>query len=426
MLEKKKALEIYKEGIYDNSLQKEQLYLEEKDEETKKEFLKEIKNKLDNNRFKSAEINFNRNLETQYDDKIDELNEKIAKDNEEKTEVHEKMSLKKYYGLLLMCIFVAIIAFVFYPESILKYEALVPILISIGLIIYKENRYKNNIKKQEENSHLEKEKIINEIEILKQNRETQRNEVNIKQEKLKADTEKENKELIEKYISYLDIGFMEESLEKNYDEILREIENKENRINTIKFKIHTMENESQNISNKLDDLANIEEELENAENEKEELKSLNNSYNIAKECLEKAYEQVRANISPRFTENLCDITSNISKGRYQKVIFNDVDGLKVENENGKYIPASRLSVGTIDQMYISLRLSALNEIADETLPIILDEAFAYFDNERLISMLKYLKINFPSHQIIIFTCSNREIDAFDYLNIEYNLINLEK
>ena len=77
-------------------------------------------------------------------------------------------------------------------------------------------------------------------------------------------------------------------------------------------------------------------------------------------------------------------------------------------------------------MYISLRLSALNEIADESLPIILDEAFAYFDNDRLMSMLKYLKINFPSHQIIIFTCSNREIDALNNLKIEYNLINLEK
>ena len=187
-----------------------------------------------------------------------------------------------------------------------------------------------------------------------------------------------------------------------------------------------MENDSQNISSKLDNLAQIEEELENAENEKEELKSLNNSYNIAKECLEKAYEQVRSNISPRFTENLSDIIFNISNGRYKNVIFNDNDGLKVEIENGNYIQATRLSIGTIDQMYISLRLSALNEIAEETLPIILDEAFAYFDNDRLINILKYLKVNFPEHQIIIFTCSNREKEVFDSLNIEYNLINLEK
>ena len=424
LLEQKKSLEIYKESIYDNSLQKEQLYIEEKDEEIKKEFLKEVKNKLDNNRIKNAEINFNRNLETQYDDKIDELNEKISK--EESPEVYKRISLKKYYVLLLICIFVAIIAFSFYPEGIFKYICLIPIVLSVGFIIYKKQRLKKSMITKEKNAFLEKEKIMNEIEVLRKNRETQRNEANIKQEKLKADIEKENNDLIEKYISRLDIGFMQENIQKNYDEILKEIDKKENRLNTIRFKIHTMENESENISSKLDDLANIEEALENAENEKEELISLNNSYNIAKECLEKAYEQVRANISPRFTENLCNIVSNISKGRYQNVIFNDSDGLKIEIENGKYIPASRLSVGTIDQMYISLRLSALNEIAEETLPIILDEAFAYFDNERLMSMLKYLKVNFPDYQIIIFTCSNREMDAFKKLNIEYNLINLEK
>ena len=424
LLEKKKSLEIYKESIYDNSLQKEQLYMEEKDEEIKKDFLKEVKNKLDNNRLKSAEINFNRNLETQYDDKIDELNEKIVRG--EKLEPYESFSLKRYYGLLLLCIFVAIIAFIFFPEGILKYLCLIPVALSAVFVLYKKNYLKTSIKKREKSASIEKEKIINEIEILRQNRENQRNEANVKQEKLKADIERENKDLMEKYISYLDVGFMEENINKTYDEILREIEKKENRLNTIKFKLHTMEKESQNISDKLDDLANIEEELENAENEKDELKSLNNSYNIAKECLEKAYEQVRANISPRFTENLCDIISNISKGRYKNVIFNDTDGLKVEVENGNYIPASRLSVGTIDQMYISLRLSALNEIAEETLPIILDEAFAYFDNNRLMNILKYLKVNFPGHQIIIFTCSNREIEALKNLNIEYNLINLEK
>ena len=424
LLEKKKSLEIYKESIYDNSLQKEQLYMEEKDEQIKKEFLKEIKNKLENNRLKNAEINFNRNLEIKYDDKIDELNQKISK--EEILEPYEKFSLKRYYGLMLLCIFVEIIAFVFFPEGILKYLCLIPILLSIIFVLHKRNSIRASVHKREKNAYIEKEKIINEIEVLKQNRETQRNEANIKQEKLKADIERENKELIEKYISHLDIGFMEENIEKDYDEILKEIDKKENRLNTIKFKIHTMESESQNISSKLDNLAQIEEELENAENEKEELKSLNNSYNIAKECLEKAYEQVRTNISPRFTENLSDIIFNISNGRYKNVIFNDTEGLKVEIENGNYIQASRLSVGTIDQMYISLRLSALNEIAEETLPIILDEAFAYFDNDRLINILKYLKVNFPEHQIIIFTCSNREKEVFDKLNIEYNLINLEK
>ena len=135
--------------------------------------------------------------------------------------------------------------------------------------------------------------------------------------------EKDNNELIEKYTKFLDLGFMQENLNKNYDEILREIERKENRLNTIKFRLHTMEANEEEINKKLENLAQIEEELQDAEIEKDELLSLNKSYNIAKDCLERAYEQVKESISPRFTENLCDIISKISDDRYKNVVFND-------------------------------------------------------------------------------------------------------
>ena len=166
--------------------------------------------------------------------------------------------------------------------------------------------------------------------------------------------------------------------------------------------------------------------MQNAEEEKEELISLNNSYNIAKECLERAYSQVKENISPKFTENLCTIISEISNNRYRNIVVTDSEGLNVEIDDGRYIPASRLSVGTVDQMYLSLRLSALDEISDETMPIILDEAFAYFDNDRLTNILRYIDKNFKNNQIIIFTCSDREQSVLDNLKIDYNLINLEK
>ena len=71
-------------------------------------------------------------------------------------------------------------------------------------------------------------------------------------------------------------------------------------------------------------------------------------------------------------------------------------------------------------MYLSLRLSALKEISEEKMPIILDEAFAYFDNERLRNILKYISQEYSDYQILIFTCSNREKENLDSLNIPYN------
>ena len=268
--------------------------------------------------------------------------------------------------------------------------------------------------------------IENEIEVLKENREKQKREADEKEALLDQSIDKANREIIEKYSEYLSMDFMEDALSINFENLDREIDRKENRINTIKFKIQSLENDSKLVNQKLENLAKIEEELIAAEEEKEELLSLNKSYNIAKECMEKAYEMMKQNISPRFTQNLVDIISKISEGRYKNIVLNDEEGLSVEVQNGSYMPAYRLSTGTIDQMYLSLRLSALNEISDESLPIVLDEALAYFDDDRIANILKYLKTNFENNQIILFTCSNREIEILDKLNIEYNLINLEK
>ena len=414
LLDQKRNLELYRENIYDNSIEKEQLKLEEKDEETKKEFLKEIKNKLDNNRVKSAEINFNRNLESDYSEKINELNKKI--EGAQINDSIERLDNKGYYIIAAIFIITFIVLMFINGAKLINLVALLPLI----FVFYKKKLDADKIKEKESNRELNKEKIIHEIEVLKQNQEIQRKEAEEKQERLSNDIEKEKNELIEKYTKFLDLGFMEENLDKNYDEILREIERKDNRLNTIKFRLHTMETTENDISKKLEDLAIIEEELQDAEDEKTELMSLNNSYNIAKECLERAYEQVKESISPRFTENLCDIISKISNGRYQNIVFSDSEGLRVELDNGNYVPVSRLSVGTIDQMYISLRLSALNEITEETMPIILDEAFAYFDDDRLENIFQYLNTNFKDNQIIIFTCSNREKEILEKMNIDFN------
>ena len=58
------------------------------------------------------------------------------------------------------------------------------------------------------------------------------------------------------------------------------------------------------------------------------------------------------------------------------------------------------------------------------MPIILDEVFAYYDEERLKNILKYINDNYSDKQIIILTCTNREKNILDNLKIEYNMVNI--
>ncbi len=421
LLQEKLGLESYKERAQDSLPERDRLYEEIQEDENKKEFLKEIKSKKDNNRLKSAEINFNKNLEKEYNEKIRELNKKISTHTESDIR-NKKINFKNYYITLALLIILFLVLLIFLPKKELSALILIPILVTIYKMYESKKKIENiDLEKRDSTS-----KIASEIDILKQNQEIQRKEAEEKEYKLNKEIERDREDIISKYQNKVGIGYIEEYLDKTYEELVRKIELKENKINSSKFRLQTIENNIREINSKLENLSSIEEELQNAEEEKEELISLNNSYNIAKECLERAYSQVKENISPKFTENLCTIISEISNNRYKNIIVTDSEGLNVEIDDGRYIPASRLSVGTVDQMYLSLRLSALAEISNETMPIILDEAFAYFDNDRLTNILKYINKNFKNNQIIIFTCSEREQNVLDNLKIDYNLINLEK
>ena len=145
---------------------------------------------------------------------------------------------------------------------------------------------------------------------------------------------------------------------------------------------------------------------------------------IAKEVMQEAYEEMKENITPKFTNNLSKIISVITSNKYNKVKFNDENGIMVELKNGDYMQIDNLSIGTIEQLYLSLRVSMIDELSEEKLPLFLDETFAYYDEERLQNVLIFLVKEAAKRQIFIFTCSKREIDLLNSLNIKYNLIEL--
>ncbi len=192
-------------------------------------------------------------------------------------------------------------------------------------------------------------------------------------------------------------------------------------INDKKLRLHSLNLDKKNIEPQLDNLAKIEEELVNNNERMLTLKKLDLSMNLAKDVLNSAYENMKNLVAPKFTENLSNNISEITDKKYTKVMFNEAEGLIVELESGDYVSANRLSIGTIDQLYLSLRLSMIDEMSDEKVPILLDEAFAFYDDERLRNILMYLSSEFKNRQIIIFTCTNREKDILDEAKINYNL-----
>ena len=243
--------------------------------------------------------------------------------------------------------------------------------------------------------------------------------------KIKLKKIEENKYLLEIETAENNIKIIEEKINKINSEKIQKNELEKNQIkNEFKNKVDENEIDYNNILKKLEEKAKIEENLQGALYNKKEILKLEKEINIAKTALERAYDKMRKEITPKFTKNLSSIVDKLSDGKYNKINFIDGEGLIVELENGEYINANRLSVGTIDQLYLSLRLSAMQEITKEKMPIILDETFAYYDNSRLENILKYIDKEFKENQIIIFSCSNREKEIFEKNGIKYNSITL--
>ena len=420
MEERKRVIESSKTSISEQ-FNKEERLIEELDQlENERRMLREVQNKVNNKSIKNAEINFNRNLEEEYSAKIKELNEKIVNSDIENKKTR---GLIKYLVIFGVMAFIWIIVALLKVSNIIKYLFAIPTLISLLMASVKIREVRSINSKAVQ---ADRDKILNEINILSKEMEEKKSEAEKKEHEYNETFEKEKLDIIEKYNTLIDEDYIISIFNMTYDELLKEIDKKETRIQTINFNLHAIRLEIKMLQEKEENLSSIQEEIDDLNAEKEELHELNNAYNLAKECLDEAYKEVKSNISPKFIESLSSIIKKISNDRYNNVQFNDETGLKVEIENGKYIPASRLSVGTVDQMYLSLRLSALDEISKENLPIILDEAFAYFDNERLRSMLRYLDMNYGNTQVIIFTCSDREREILDELKLGYNYIKLEK
>ena len=65
------------------------------------------------------------------------------------------------------------------------------------------------------------------------------------------------------------------------------------------------------------------------------------------------------------------------------------------------------SEGTIDQLYLALRLAVARELTP-TAPLVLDDALVRFDDARHAAAMDILRQESQDKQVILFTCQSRE------------------
>lgn len=150
-------------------------------------------------------------------------------------------------------------------------------------------------------------------------------------------------------------------------------------------------------------------ELDAASMAKEEIKAL------AQEFGEEQKDALNSEVS-RYV-------SAVTGGRYDSVRIDENGGLRVLTE-GKEVPPEALSRGTLEQFYLAFRIAVGNIVMkEETMPLLLDETFSMYDDERLAQTLRM--ISGLGNQVILFTCQRREMDLLEEAGIPYHRIEME-
>lgn len=141
-----------------------------------------------------------------------------------------------------------------------------------------------------------------------------------------------------------------------------------------------------------------------------ELETYYKALETAMDFLEKARAELQKRFAPRISQKAQEYMSRLTGGRYNRLFL---DGEFVLNagttEEINPRPSRWRSDGTIDQLYLALRLAVSQELLPDA-PMVLDDALVRFDDDRLKAAMDLLKEESTRRQIILFSCQKREVE----------------
>ena len=139
-----------------------------------------------------------------------------------------------------------------------------------------------------------------------------------------------------------------------------------------------------------------------------ELEKTSQAIGYAQNALEEAMQELQRRFAPRITRRAGDLLGRLTGGAYDRIsIGEDLSILAARRSEGGLRAVQWRSEGTMDQMYLALRLAVWEELSPNS-PLVLDDALIRFDQSRMEQALDVLSALGKTQQIILFTCQNRE------------------
>lgn len=215
--------------------------------------------------------------------------------------------------------------------------------------------------------------------------------------------------------------------ESAINRLAEEISSLQEKQNTCSEVIEKQQKTQWELEKKLELLANYKTQAEAlrhtlAENERVSLELA--AIDLAQDTMTELSTSIRDSFGLYLNKTASDLISGITGGIYNSMSVDENLNIYM-NTRTKLVPIEQVSSGTMDQVYLALRLAAAKLIQNGTdqMPLIFDDSFVLYDDERLRSALKWLAKAYNG-QIIIFTCHQREAQMLSANLLSYNLITI--
>ncbi len=148
---------------------------------------------------------------------------------------------------------------------------------------------------------------------------------------------------------------------------------------------------------------------------------------LAKEKLAQASASIQKDLSPALARRMSEIISWLTSGRYSKVLLSRDLHIRLEDpQTGRLICVESLSRGTMDLIYLAMRMELVTVLCEKTnLPLLMDDSFNHLDDQRASGLLLYLSQHLPG-QALIFTCQHREEQILRQNELAAHIITLSR
>lgn len=195
----------------------------------------------------------------------------------------------------------------------------------------------------------------------------------------------------------------------------------EQKINRLRGKEETLCQQAEEKKVEIENLRENLEEFCGDTKEMQDCKTEIESLNLAMRTLCRLSEKMQRKIGTRLEYRMGEILQEITDDRYEQLRVDE--NINVELfEGGRWVSLQQLSRGTVEQVYFALRMAVSEILCEEKLPVLLDDVFGMYDEQRLVQTLRWLSVR--DGQVLIFTCHKREMELLRRMGIHANVISL--